>query len=74
MVLRDVIERHNVTNVRALRWLQRHLLAAPGGSVSVNKLYDDLKSQGIGVGKDNVYADVQPTKSLSGGYRSDLDL
>nr|MCU0617088.1 AAA family ATPase [Gemmatimonadaceae bacterium] len=38
MVLRDVIERHGVTNVRALRWLQRHLLATPGGSVSVNRL------------------------------------
>jgi predicted AAA+ superfamily ATPase len=55
MVLRDVIERHNVSNVRALRWLQRHLLATPGGSVSVKKLYDDLKSQGISVGKDTVY-------------------
>lgn len=58
MVLRDVIERHTVTNVRALRWLQRHLLATPGGSVSVNKLYDSLRSQGIGVGKDTVYAYV----------------
>ncbi len=55
MVLRDVIERHSVTNVRALRWLQRHLLATPGGSVSVKKLYDSLRSQGIGVGKDTVY-------------------
>lgn len=58
MVLRDVIERHGVTNVRALRWLQRHLLATPGGSVSVNKLYDSLRSQGVGVGKDTVYAYV----------------
>lgn len=58
MVLRDVIERHGVTNVRALRWLQRHLLATPGGSVSVKKLYDSVRSQGIGVGKDTVYAYV----------------
>lgn len=58
MVLRDVIERHGVTNVRALRWLQRHLLATPGGNVSVNKLYDDLRSQGVGVGKDTVHAYV----------------
>jgi uncharacterized protein len=58
MVLRDVIERHNVTNVRALRWLQRHLLATPGGNVSVNKLYDDLRSQGVAVAKDTVHAYV----------------
>lgn len=56
MVLRDVIERHNVTNIRALRWLQRQLLSNPGGSVSIKKLYDDLKSQGVGVGKDTVYS------------------
>lgn len=58
MVLRDVIERYNVSNVRALRWLQRHLLATPGGNVSVRKLYDDLKSQGVSVGKDIVYSYV----------------
>lgn len=55
MVLRDVIERHDVKNVRALRWLQRHLLANPGGNVSIKKLYDALRSQGIGVAKDTVY-------------------
>ena len=58
MVLRDVIERHDVKNVRALRWLQRHILATPGGNVSIKKLYDALRSQGIGVGKDTVYAYV----------------
>lgn len=58
MVLRDVIERHSVSNVRALRWLQRHLLATPAGNVSVNKLYGDLRSQGVGVGKDTVHACV----------------
>jgi uncharacterized protein len=55
MVLRDVIERHDVKNVRALRWLQRHILANPGGNVSIKKLYDALRSQGIGVAKDTVY-------------------
>ncbi len=56
MVLRDVIERHNVTNTQALRWLQRHLLATPGGNFSMKKLYDSLRSQGVPVGKDTLYA------------------
>ena len=55
MVLRDVIERHNVTNTQALRWLQRHLLATPGGHFSMKKLYDSLRSQGVRVGKDTLY-------------------
>jgi predicted AAA+ superfamily ATPase len=56
MVLRDVIERHAVTNTHALRWLQRHLLSTPGGSFSVKKLYDDLRSQGVPVAKDTLHA------------------
>jgi uncharacterized protein len=56
MVLRDVIERHGVTNTQALRWLQRHLLATPGGGFSVKKLYDSLRSQGVPVGQDTLYA------------------
>jgi uncharacterized protein len=55
MVLRDVIERHAVSNPQALRWLQRHLLATPGGGFSMKKLYDSLRSQGVPVGKDTLY-------------------
>jgi hypothetical protein len=55
MVLRDVIERHNVSNTQALRWLQRHLLATPGGNFSMKKLYDSLRSQGVAVSKDTSY-------------------
>ncbi|HEU4643250.1 MAG TPA: ATP-binding protein [Gemmatimonadaceae bacterium] len=56
MLLRDVIERHEVTNPVALRWLQRHLLANPGGMFSISKIYADLKSQGISVAKDTLHA------------------
>ena len=56
VVLRDVIERHGVTNPLALRWLQRQLLANPGGAFSVKKHYDTLRSQGVRVGKDTLHA------------------
>lgn len=55
-VLRDVIERHAVSNPLPLRWLQRHLLASPASLFSVQKFYDALRSQGIGVGKDTLHA------------------
>lgn len=55
MVLRDVIERHGVTNVEALRRMQRHLLANPGGSFSVSKFHRDLRSQGVAVGEDTLH-------------------
>ena len=56
VVLRDVIDRHAVTNPVALRWLQRQLLANPGGAFSVKKHYDTLRSQGVRVGKDTLHA------------------
>ncbi len=56
VVLRDVIDRHGVTNPLALRWLQRRLLANPGGGFSVKKQYDTLRSQGVRVGKDTLHA------------------
>lgn len=54
-ILRDVIERHNVTNPAALRWLQRHLLGNPAGLFSVQKFFDTLKSQGLPVGKNTLH-------------------
>lgn len=54
-VLRDVIERHSVSNPIALRWLQRHLLAAPGAPFSIQKFHDTLKSQGLPVAKSTLH-------------------
>jgi predicted AAA+ superfamily ATPase len=56
MVLRDVIDRHAVSNAVALRWLQRELLASPAGMFSINKSFNTLKSQGVSVGKDTLHA------------------
>ncbi len=55
-LLRDVIERHAVSNPTALRWMLRHLLGNPAAPFSVQKFYDALRSQGIPVSKDTVHA------------------
>lgn len=55
-VLRDVVERHQVTNVEALRYLVRRLLSDPAGRFSVNRFYNSLKSQGRKTSKDSLYA------------------
>ncbi|MFH0902749.1 MAG: ATP-binding protein, partial [Pseudomonadota bacterium] len=55
-LLRDVIERHGVSNPVALRWMTRHLLAAAGGLFSVGKFHHDLRSQGIPAAKDTLHA------------------
>lgn len=55
VIFRDVVERHGVDNLPALRYLERKLLASPAGKFSVSKLFNDLKSQGMKVGKDTLY-------------------
>lgn len=54
-LLRDVVERHRVTNVVGLRWLVRHLLGQPAAMFSVEKFYATLRSQGIAISKDTVH-------------------
>ncbi|MBI3000266.1 MAG: ATP-binding protein, partial [Deltaproteobacteria bacterium] len=54
-LMRDVVERHGVTNVTGLRWLLRHLLGNPAAMFSVEKFYAALKSQGIAISKDTVH-------------------
>ncbi len=54
-MLRDVVERHKVSNVAGLRWLVRHLLGNAAGLFSVEKFYSALKSQGLAISKDTVH-------------------
>ena len=56
VLFRDVVERHEVTQVAALRWIVRHCLRNPAGSFSGHRLFQDLKSQGHALAKDAVHA------------------
>ena len=55
VILKDVIERHRVGNVIALKHLVSHVMHAPGGKFSVNKFYNTLKSMGIKCTKSSLY-------------------
>jgi predicted AAA+ superfamily ATPase len=54
-LLRDVVERHRVTNVGALRALVRQATTSPATRLSVNRLYQGLRSQGMVVSKAHLY-------------------
>ena len=55
-VLRDVVERHRVTNIVALQSMVRHTLGNAASTFSVEKFHAGLRSQGIPVGRDTVHA------------------
>jgi predicted AAA+ superfamily ATPase len=56
VLFRDVIERYAVSQVSALRGVVRHCLRNPATSMSVHRLFLDLKAQGNAVSKDSVHA------------------
>jgi predicted AAA+ superfamily ATPase len=58
VLFRDVVERYQVSQVAALRWLTRQFLKNAASLFSVHKFAQDLKSQGKGVGKDTLHAMV----------------
>ncbi|MGA9116172.1 MAG: ATP-binding protein [Bacteroidota bacterium] len=55
VLFRDIVERHGVRQVSALRWLIRHCLRNPGGLVSMHRFYADLRAQGYAVSKDTLH-------------------
>ncbi|MDM7942113.1 MAG: ATP-binding protein [Hydrogenophaga sp.] len=55
VLLRDVIERHNLTQPQVLRWMVQQLLGNAAGAFSINKFHADLKSRGVPVGKDTLH-------------------
>jgi len=56
VLLRDIIERHEISNVYAARTFALALLQSAGSKTSVNKIARDLKSRGVAVGKDTLHA------------------
>ena len=55
LLMRDIVDRHSITNPTALRWMVRRLMASPGGLFSISKFASDLKSQGIAAGKETLF-------------------
>lgn len=56
MVFRDLIERYHISGATTLKYFCKRVVGASAGEFSVNKIYNELKSQGYQVGKDTLYA------------------
>ena len=64
MLLRDLVERYNVSQVSVLKYFCKRVVGASAGEFSVNKIYNDLKSQGYSVSKDSLYAYRENVESI----------
>jgi predicted AAA+ superfamily ATPase len=55
VIFRDIVERHKITNISLIRYMIKVLVKNIGCGFSVNKLFNDLKSQGFAVSKTTIY-------------------
>jgi predicted AAA+ superfamily ATPase len=55
MLLRDIIERFNIGPAVLVREIGRRIMATSSRTLSINRIYNDLRSRGISVGKDTLY-------------------
>ena len=55
VIFRDIIERHRIGNVPLLKYFIQFLLKNIAAPFSINKFFNDIKSQGHKAGKDTLY-------------------
>lgn len=55
VIMRDIIERYNITNIVLIHYMIKSLLKNVGGSFSINKFFNDVKTQGIAASKNTLY-------------------
>lgn len=55
MVLHDLAERYKISQIATLKYFCKRVVGASAGEFSVNKIYNELKSQGYSISKDTLY-------------------
>lgn len=55
MLYKDLVERYNVSNIPVLKYFVSRLLSSLSKPVSVNKIYNEIKSAGLKVDRNYLY-------------------
>lgn len=55
LLYKDIAERYSISNTVALKFFIKRLMASSTKAISINKIYNELKSAGIKIGKNTLY-------------------
>ena len=55
MLFRDMVERHKIKNVEGLRYFLKRLMLNLSKTTSINAIFNDMRSSGAVVNKDDLY-------------------
>jgi len=56
VIFKDLVERYNIENLFVIRFLMKKAISQFAKEFSINKIYNELKSEGIKVGKGILYS------------------
>lgn len=64
MIYRDLLERYEIKNIPALKFFLKRLISSATKQVSVNNIYNELKSSGFKIGKNQLYDNLEACQNI----------
>ncbi len=64
MLFRDLVERYEIKQVHILKYFLKRLMASVTKNLSVNKIFNELKSQGLKMGKELLYEFLEEIENI----------
>lgn len=64
MLYKDLIERYEIKNPAPVRYFIKRIMANLTKPTSINRIYNELKSQGVSIGKNTLYDLIEQTETI----------
>ncbi len=64
MLFRDLVEHYNINNLISLKFFLKRVFGCATKQISINRIYNDLKSTGIKIGKNSLYEFLEQAESI----------
>lgn len=64
MLYKDLVERYEIKNPEPIRYFIKRVMANLTKPTSINRIYNELKSQGVSIGKNTLYDVIVQTESI----------
>ena len=64
MLYKDLVERYEIKNPEPVRYFIKRVMANLTKPTSINRIYNEMKSQGVSIGKNTLYDLIVQTESV----------
>ena len=61
---KDLVERYEIKNPEPIRYFIKRVMSNLAKPTSINRIYNELKSQGVSIGKNTLYDVIVQTESV----------